>query len=55
VSGLPFRIPLINFDPGTVTWFTGGAFGPEGGVTATVVLMIGCAVLARFVRKDGRA
>ncbi len=55
VSGLPFRIPLINFDPGTVTWFTGGAFGPEGGVTATVVLMIGCAVLARFVRKDGTA
>jgi len=55
VSGLPFRIPLINFDPGTVTWFTGGAFGPEGGVTATVVLLIGCAVLSRFVRKDGPA
>ena len=55
VSGLPFRIPLINFDPGTVTWFTGGAFGPEGGVTATVVLLFGCAVLARLVRKDGAA
>ena len=55
VSGLPFRIPLINFDPGTVTWFTGGSFGPEGGVTATVVLLIGCVVLARFARKDGTA
>jgi membrane protease YdiL (CAAX protease family) len=55
VSGLPFRIPLINFDPGTATWFTGGSFGPEGGVTATVVLLIGCAVLARFARKDGTA
>lgn len=55
VSGLPFSIPLINFDPGTVTWFTGGAFGPEGGVTATVVLLAGCAILARFVRKDGTA
>jgi membrane protease YdiL (CAAX protease family) len=55
VSGLPFRIPLINFDPGAVTWFTGGSFGPEGGVTATVVLLIGCAALARFARKDGAA
>jgi len=53
VSGLPFRIPLINFDPGTVTWFTGGGFGPEGGVAATVVLLVGCALLARLVRKDG--
>ena len=43
VSGLPFRIPLINFDPGTVTWLTGGSFGPEGGVAATVVLCAGCA------------
>jgi len=55
VSGLPFRIPLINFDPGTVTWFTGGGFGPEGGVAATVVLLVGCALLARLVRKDGAA
>ena len=55
VSGLPFRIPLINFDPGNVTWFTGGSFGPEGGVTASVVLLIGCVVLARFARKDDTA
>lgn len=52
VSGLPFRIPLINFDPGTVNWLTGGSFGPEGGVAATIVLCIGCVALARFVRKD---
>lgn len=52
VSGLPFRIPLINFDPGTITWLTGGSFGPEGGVAATIVLCIGCVALARFVRKD---
>lgn len=55
VSGLPFRIPLINFDPGTATWLTGGSFGPEGGVAATVVLCIGCIALARYVRKDGTA
>lgn len=55
VSGLPFRIPLINFDPGTLTWFTGGSFGPEGGVAATLVLLAGCVVLSRFVRKDDSA
>ncbi len=52
VSGLPFRIPLINFDPGTLTWLTGGSFGPEGGVAATIVLCVGCVALVRFVRKD---
>ncbi len=55
VSGLPFRIPLINFDPGTASWLTGGSFGPEGGVAATVALCIGCIVLARFARKDDAA
>lgn len=55
VSGLPFRIPLIDFDPGSVTWLTGGRFGPEGGLAATVVLCAGCVVLARFARKDNLA
>ena len=36
-------------------WLTGGSFGPEGGVAATVVLCIGCVVLARFARKDDAA
>jgi len=55
VSGLPFRIPLINFDPGTITWLTGGSFGPEGGVAATIVLCIGCVALVRVMRKDEAA
>jgi membrane protease YdiL (CAAX protease family) len=55
VSGLPFRIPFIDFDPGTRTWFTGGSFGPEGGVAATIMLCLGCVLLARYVRKDGSA
>jgi membrane protease YdiL (CAAX protease family) len=38
VSGLALRIPFINYDPGQPTWLTGGPFGPEGGVLATVVL-----------------
>ena len=38
VSGLALSIPFINYDPGQPAWLTGGAFGPEGGVLATVVL-----------------
>ncbi len=52
VSGLPFRIPLIDFSPGTMTWLSGGKFGPEGGLAATLVLCAGCVALARYVRKD---
>jgi membrane protease YdiL (CAAX protease family) len=45
VSGLALRIPFINYDPGQPAWLTGGAFGPEGGVLATLVLG-GATVLA---------
>jgi membrane protease YdiL (CAAX protease family) len=38
VSGLALNIPFINYDPGTPVWLTGGSFGPEGGVLATLVL-----------------
>jgi membrane protease YdiL (CAAX protease family) len=38
VSGLALSIPFLNYDPGQPAWLTGGAFGPEGGVLATVVL-----------------
>lgn len=38
VSGLALRIPFINYDPGQPVWLTGGSFGPEGGVLATVFL-----------------
>jgi membrane protease YdiL (CAAX protease family) len=55
VSGLPFQIPLIDFDPGADWWLTGGAFGPEGGLAATLVLTLGCAWLARYLRKDTAA
>lgn len=38
VSGLALRIPFIDYDPGQPAWLTGGTFGPEGGVLATLVL-----------------
>jgi membrane protease YdiL (CAAX protease family) len=55
VSGLPFRIPLIDYDPGSPAWVSGGSFGPEGGILATAVLLAGCYFLGRRARKDGVA
>ncbi|HEX5819596.1 MAG TPA: CPBP family intramembrane glutamic endopeptidase [Gemmatimonadales bacterium] len=55
VSGLPFRIPWIDYVPGSPAWVSGGAFGPEGGVVATAVLLAGCYFLGRRARKDGLA
>jgi CAAX protease family protein len=42
VSGLPLQLPLINYSAGGPAWLTGGAFGPEGGLTAS--LAIGAAI-----------
>jgi membrane protease YdiL (CAAX protease family) len=52
VSGLPFRIPLIDYAPGEPSWLTGGSFGPEGGVLATVALILAVATLWRWSRKE---
>lgn len=51
VSGLPFLIPLIDYDPDGPAWLTGGSFGPEGGLFATVALAIAIAVTARWARE----
>ncbi|MHB1330274.1 MAG: CPBP family intramembrane glutamic endopeptidase [Gemmatimonadales bacterium] len=48
VSGLPFEIPWIDFVPGEPAWVTGGAFGPEGGVLATVMLTVGIVLVVRW-------
>lgn len=45
VSGLPFRIPWIDFAPGGPAWVTGGLFGPEGGIVATLTIAVASAVL----------
>jgi membrane protease YdiL (CAAX protease family) len=52
VSGLPFRIPLIDYLPGGPSWLTGGPFGPEGGLVATVALIVATAVAWRGGRKE---
>lgn len=39
VSGLPFMVPWLDYQPGGPAWLSGGAFGPEGGVLATLALV----------------
>lgn len=51
VSGLPFLIPLIDYDPDGPAWLTGGSFGPEGGLFATVALAGAIALTARWARE----
>jgi membrane protease YdiL (CAAX protease family) len=49
VSGIDLKIPFINYDPGGPVWLTGGKFGPEGGVLATLVLGTATIVATRLV------
>jgi membrane protease YdiL (CAAX protease family) len=52
VSGMPFPVPLIDYDPGAPSWLTGGAFGPEGGLASTLALTIAVLVARRWAGKD---
>ncbi|HEU4828508.1 MAG TPA: CPBP family intramembrane glutamic endopeptidase [Gemmatimonadales bacterium] len=52
VSGLPFSIPAIDYVAGGPVWLTGGAFGPEGGLTATTAIALACVATARWIRKE---
>jgi membrane protease YdiL (CAAX protease family) len=52
VSGLPFRIPFIDYVPGGPDWLTGGSFGPEGGVLASIVIAAAIVVTARWTFKN---
>jgi membrane protease YdiL (CAAX protease family) len=55
VSGLAFGIPGVDYVPGAHAWIDGGAFGPEGGIIGTVVVLAGLAfVLGRGMRQPRR-
>jgi uncharacterized protein len=41
VSGYAFHVPVIEYAPGRHAWLDGGAFGPEGGIVATLALVAG--------------
>ena len=52
VSGVPFDIPFLDYRAGPPEWLTGGAFGPEGGLAATLALTIAIPLAARWAAKD---
>jgi len=52
VSGLPFAIPFIDYLPGTPTWLTGGDFGPEGGLLATIVIALASVTAWRWSARE---
>ncbi len=53
VSGLPIRLPLLDYEPGGPAWLTGGAFGPEGGLAASLAIAGALALAVR--RAEGEA
>jgi len=52
VSGYRFQVPAVEYSPGGHAWVDGGAFGPEGGIVATIVLIAGtmAAIGSRFTQ-----
>jgi uncharacterized protein len=52
VSGVPFEIPMLDYNAGNPAWLTGGSFGPEGGLAATLALTVAILVTARWTRSD---
>jgi membrane protease YdiL (CAAX protease family) len=52
VSGMPFDIPLLDYHAGSPVWLSGGRFGPEGGLMATVALTGALLVTLRWARKE---
>lgn len=52
VSGLPFDIPLLDYCPGSPVWLSGGEFGPEGGLMATVAVTIALLIALRWARRE---
>ena len=52
VSGMPFDIPLLDYCAGGPVWLSGGRFGPEGGLLATVAITAALLVTMRWARKE---
>ena len=52
VSGVPFGIPFVDYVAGNPAWLTGGPFGPEGGLAATLALTIAVLMARRWAGKD---
>jgi membrane protease YdiL (CAAX protease family) len=56
VSGLPLAIPVLEYNPGGPVWLSGGAFGPEGGILASVATIGAIILVSRWIPKgEGEA
>jgi uncharacterized protein len=51
VSGYTFPVPGVTYRPGSHGWIDGGAFGPEGGIVTTLVMLAGAAALLVWSRR----
>ena len=54
VSGLTFDMPALEFHTGHAAWVTGGAFGPEGGIAASIALALALIWLGRRAARVGK-
>jgi membrane protease YdiL (CAAX protease family) len=55
VSGMPFPIPLLDYHAGAPVWLSGGRFGPEGGILATLALATALFIARRWTRPEPAA
>ncbi len=56
VSGLPLAMPMLEYDSGGPAWLSGGAFGPEGGLLASVAMIGAIVVASRWIQtREGTA
>ena len=51
VSGLPLGAPFLEYHPGGPSWVSGGGFGPEGGVLASLAMVGALAAASRWIMK----
>lgn len=52
VSGVPFEIPVLDYNAGSPAWLTGGQFGPEGGLAATIALTVAIVAASRWATRE---
>lgn len=52
VSGIQFELPGVEYGAGAPAWLSGGTFGPEGGIAASLALSIGLVLLIRIIRRE---
>lgn len=53
VSGISFDLPAVDYGPGGLAVLTGGGFGPEGGVAASLVMVAALVwIVVKWISKE---